>query len=114
MTLPTQNIIIVSTGGFALPKCSLVLDKICRHCLGRKLLLQTAHLTFKTGALLLKLGHLFFERLRLQAEHGIGGDVGNKFKDGFHGDNRMRSNSIIHPNSVGDIGLGFQGSLVNL
>jgi hypothetical protein len=28
--------------------------------------------------------------------------------------NARRPNSIIHPNSVGDIGLGFQGSRVNL
>ena len=78
------NIIIVSTIGTPLEKRTAMLNKLCGYRLGRKLLLQAAHLTFKTGAFLLKLGNLLFKCLRLQSKHGISGNVGDEFEDGFH------------------------------
>lgn len=83
-TLSAQNIIVVSTLGFALEHSAPMFDKICRYSLGLKLVFQIADKTFKFGAFLLKLGNLLFERLCLQSKHRVGGNVCNEFDDGLH------------------------------
>lgn len=90
-TTPAENIIIVSTIGTPLEHRTAMLDKICCHRLGRKLVLQAAHLTFKIGASLLKFGNLLFERLRLESERGVGGNISNQFED---------AHSVMTPNAA--------------
>jgi hypothetical protein len=98
-----ENIIIVSTIGTPLEKRTAMLDKLCGYRLGRKLTLQAAHLTFKSGAFLLKLGNLLFERLRLQPQHGVSGNVCNEFEDGFHKSVAMTPNDQELSHAAGDL-----------
>ncbi len=84
LAMRTINRRVITTSWLALEKCPMMLDKLFKPRLCRKLGLKLANSLFKIGVGCFQLRYLLFECCCLQPERGIGGNVGDKFEDGFH------------------------------